>query len=326
MDLLKVEDLNIEFVSDRGTAKITNNLNFELKKSETLGVVGESGSGKSVTSKAIMGLLEIPKENISGHIYFKGKDLLNKTEKELSSLRGNKISMIFQEPMTALNPVFTIGNQLIETITLHQKVSKKKAREIAIEMLKLINIPIPEKRLKQYPHELSGGMRQRVLIAMALSCKPDLLIADEPTTALDVTIQAQILDIIKKLKKELSMSIIMISHDLGVISEVADKVIVMYAGNIVEYGKMDELFEKPLHPYTRGLIDSMPSLEMDQEELNTIEGMVPSNYNLPTGCKFHTRCPFKKKICEKKNPDLVNVANRKVKCWKYTEEWYQNDD
>src|SRR5699024_903615 len=245
---------------------------------------------------------------------------------ELNRIRGNEISMIFQEPMTALNPVITIGHQLIETILLHQNGNKKKAKKIAIETLELINIPIPEKRLKQYPHELSGGMRQRILIAIALSCNPDLLIADEPTTALDVTIQAQILDIIKNVKEKLSMSIIIISHDLGVISEIADKVIVMYTGNIVEYGTMDEVFENPKHPYTQGLIASMPSLESGQKELSTIEGVVPSNYNLPTGCKFHTRCPFKKGICEEKNPALLDIENRRVKCWKYSKEWDKYDD
>lgn len=320
--ILQIKDLSITFTSRHGKAKAVNNLNFELKQGETLGIVGESGCGKSATSLAIMRLLDA---EISGHIFFNGEDLMSKTEDEMCQIRGNEISMVFQEPMTALNPVFTIGNQLRETIMAHQNVSKKEGMQKAIELLKLVGIPSPEKRIHQYPHELSGGMRQRVMIAIALSCNPKLLIADEPTTALDVTIQAQILELMKKMKEQISASIIIISHDLGVIADMANKVMVMYAGSVVEYSDVHSLYEDPLHPYTQGLLDSIPSLQKDQDKLNAIPGMVPSIFDLPKGCKFSTRCKYKTDICDQE-PDLIEVKGRQVKCWMYSEEWKANDN
>ena len=260
-NLLEIDNLKVSFFTPAGEVKAVNGVSYQLAQGEVIGIVGESGSGKSVSSYAIMRLIDEPGKVIGGSIKFDGKNILELDEKEMQSIRGNEISMIFQDPMTSLNPVFKVGNQLIEAIVKHQKVSKKEARKRAIEMLSLVGIPSPEKRLEQYPHEFSGGMRQRAMIAMALSCNPKLLIADEPTTALDVTIQAQILELIKELKKKINMSVILITHDLGIISDICDKVIVMYAGKIVEEGTIDDIFYNPKHPYTWGLLRSVPKLK-----------------------------------------------------------------
>ena len=294
--VLEVKDLVVEFKTDRGTIKAVNGVNFDVFKGKTVGIVGESGSGKSVSALAIMGLIPSPPGRIaSGEIKFMGKSLLKLEPKEMRKIRGNKIAMIFQEPMTSLNPVFTIGNQIIEVIELHQPELSRKEREAkAVDMLKLVGIPSPEKRVHEYPHQLSGGMRQRVMIAIALSCEPDILVADEPTTALDVTIQAQILELMKKLQKELGMGIILITHDLGVVAETCDTVAVMYCGKIVESADVKTLFNHPRHPYTKGLMNSIPSFDSTsgrkKERLQTIEGMVPSLFDLPEGCNFQDRC------------------------------------
>ncbi len=294
--ILVVKDLVVEFKTDRGTIKAVNGVNFDVFKGKTLGVVGESGSGKSVTALAIMGLIPNPPGRVaSGQIHFNGKSLVNIEPAEMRKIRGNKIAMIFQEPMTSLNPVFTIGNQIEEVIELHQPhLSNVERRAKAVDMLRLVGIPSPEKRVAEYPHQLSGGMRQRVMIAIALSCEPDILIADEPTTALDVTIQAQILELMKKLQKELGMGIILITHDLGVVAETCDSVAVMYCGQIVESADVKTLFNHPQHPYTKGLMNSIPSFDSTsghkKERLQTIEGMVPSLFDLPVGCNFQDRC------------------------------------
>ena len=300
-----------------------NDVSFFVEKGKTLGIVGESGCGKSITSLSIMGLVETPPGEIAGgEIIFEGEDLLKKNEKEMSKIRGKKIAMIFQEPMTSLNPVFTIGQQLIETLMLHEDMTKKQAKERAIEMLKMVKIPLAEKRFHEYPHQLSGGMRQRVMIAMALCCNPELLICDEPTTALDVTIQAQILDLINELKEKTGTSVMMITHDLGVIAEIADDVMVMYAGKIVERATCDQIFEKPMHPYTYGLMQCIPKLDDDDtERLSVIEGMVPSFDDMPKGCAFCPRCKEAREICKQKMPELTEVEGRMVRCFKYTQEW-----
>ena len=288
-----------------------------------MGVVGESGCGKSITSLSIMQLVETPPGKIvGGEIIYNGENLLGKNADEMRKIRGGEIAMIFQEPMTSLNPVFTVGQQIMEALTIHTDMDKNKAKERAIEMLKLVKIPLAEKRFNEYPHQLSGGMRQRVMIAMALSCNPKLLICDEPTTALDVTIQAQILDLINELKEKLGTSIMMITHDLGVIAEVADDVMVMYAGKIVEYGTADQIFETPMHPYTHGLMNCIPKLNDENEtRLHVIPGMVPSPDRMPKGCAFCPRCSEAKKICEEKMPELMEVNGQKVRCFKYTSEW-----
>ena len=321
--ILKVKDLQTYFFTDDGTSKAVNGISFTLNKGETLGIVGESGSGKSITSLSLLRLIPSPPGKITGgSIQFKGEDLLAKTEKEMRSIRGNEISMIFQEPMTSLNPVYSAGEQIAEVIRLHQKLGKKAAWDKAVEMLRLVGIPSPEKRAKQEPHELSGGMRQRVMIAMALACHPEVLIADEPTTALDVTIQAQILELIKSLQKEFGTAVILITHDLGVVYETCDRVAVMYAGKIVEYTMAKELFTNPKHPYTIGLLNSLPRLDMDQDELMTIPGTVPSPYNMPKGCSFAPRCAFAKEICHQYTPDLQSVdQTTEVSCWMYTPQW-----
>lgn len=315
--LLEIKDLTVKFFTEDGTVNAVERVSFDIEKEETLGVVGESGCGKSVTVLSVMRLLPSPPAKItSGKILFEGEDLLSKSEAEMRRIRGNLISMVFQEPMTSLNPVFTIGHQISEAIILHQKLSKKEARERAIEMLRLVGIPNPEKRYWEYPHQLSGGMRQRVMIAMALSCSPKLLIADEPTTALDVTIQAQILDLIERLKEKVGMSVLMITHDLGVIAEMAKRVVVMYAGQVVEESPCEDIFENPLHPYTVGLLKSIPRLEGKKSRLHVIEGNVPNPLNFPSGCRFHPRCFEAKKICGEKMPSLVEVeGNRKVRCF-----------
>ena len=326
--ILEVKHLKTYFHTDAGLSKAVNDVSFSVGKGKTLGIVGESGCGKSITSLSIMGLVEIPPGEIAGgEIIFDGEDLLKKSEDEMSKIRGKKIAMIFQEPMTSLNPVFTIGQQIVETLMLHEKMTKKQARERGIEMLKMVKIPMAEKRFDEYPHQLSGGMRQRVMIAMALCCNPELLICDEPTTALDVTIQAQILELIKKKKKKTGTSVMMITHDLGVIAEVADDVMVMYAGKVVEYATCDQIFEKPMHPYTSGLMNCIPKLDDDDtKRLSVIEGMVPSFDDMPTGCAFCPRCPQARQICREKMPELVEAEGRKVRCFKYTQEWEENGE
>ena len=273
-----------------------------------------------------MGLVETPPGEIAGgEIIFEGEDLLKKNDDEMRQIRGKKIAMIFQEPMTSLNPVFTIGQQIIEALMLHEKMTKQQAREKGIEMLKMVKIPLAEKRFDEYPHQLSGGMRQRVMIAMALCCNPDLLICDEPTTALDVTIQAQLLDLIKELKEETGTSVMMITHDLGVIAEVADDVMVMYAGKVVEHASGDQIFEKPMHPYTFGLMNCIPKLDDDDtKRLSVIEGMVPSFDDMPKGCAFCPRCPEAKEICRQRMPELAEAEGRMVRCFKYTQEWEES--
>jgi oligopeptide/dipeptide ABC transporter ATP-binding protein len=301
--MLEVKNLITTFQTDRGPITAVNDVSFDVFKGKTLGIVGESGSGKSVTALSIMRLIPSPPGKVvNGSINFYGKNLLSLPDEEMRKMRGNKVSMIFQEPMTSLNPVFTIGNQIQEVLVLHQKLSDKDARDKAIDLLKLVGIPAPEKRIKEYPHQLSGGMRQRVMIAMALACEPELLIADEPTTALDVTIQAQILDLMKKLQQELGMGIILITHDLGVVAETCDDVAVMYCGRIVEKADVKTLFSHPRHPYTKGLIESIPSFDStkgkEKGKLYTIEGVVPSLLRLPPGCSFQNRCQFATEKCK----------------------------
>ena len=291
-NLLEVKNLKTYFFTDGGVVKSVDDVSFNVKPGKTLGVVGESGCGKSITSLSIMQLVETPPGKIvGGEIIYNGENLLTKDKDEMRKIRGGEIAMIFQEPMTSLNPVFTVGQQIMEALMIHTDMDKTKAKERAIEMLKLVRIPLAEKRFNEYPHQLSGGMRQRVMIAMALSCNPKLLICDEPTTALDVTIQAQILDLINELKEKLGTSIMMITHDLGVIAEVADDVMVMYAGKIVEYGTADQIFETPMHPYTHGLMNCIPKLNDEEEtRLHVIPGMVPSPDRMPKGCAFCPRC------------------------------------
>ena len=318
---LVVEGLKTSFYTDDGIVRSVDGVDFVVPNGKTLGLVGESGCGKSITALSILQLIPTPPGKIeAGKIIFQGKDLLTLSEKELQKIRGNRISMIFQEPMTSLNPVFTVGNQLAEAVKLHQGLDDKAAMNKAIEMLQLVGIPSPDKRVEQYPFELSGGMRQRVMIAMALSCKPDLLIADEPTTALDVTIQAQILDLLKKLQQEMGTSIIMITHDLGVVAETCDQVAVMYAGKIVEYGSADDLLMGPKHPYTEGLLKSSPRIGEAQERLDAIEGFVPSPYAMPPGCAFAPRCPYKMEICDEAMPNLLDIGDgRLLRCWLHGE-------
>ena len=290
--LLEVKNLKTYFYTDEGVVKSVDDVSFDVEKGKTLGIVGESGCGKSITSLSIMQLVETPPGKIvGGEIIYQGENLLEKNKDQMRKIRGGEIAMIFQEPMTSLNPVFTVGKQIMEALRLHTDLDKEKAKERAIEMLKLVKIPLPEKRFNEYPHQLSGGMRQRVMIAMALSCNPKLLICDEPTTALDVTIQAQILDLINELKEKLGTSVMMITHDLGVIAEVADDVMVMYAGKVVEYGSADDIFESPKHPYTSGLMNCIPKLtDEDHTRLDVIKGMVPSFDQMPKGCAFCPRC------------------------------------
>lgn len=321
--VLEVKNLKTHFFTKEGVSKAVDGVSFYLNKGETIGVVGESGCGKSMTSLSILNLIPSPPGKIvDGEILLHGKNIVGLSQEELRKIRGKKISMIFQEPMTSLNPVLTVGEQIAETIRLHEKLPRKQAWDKAVKMLRIVGIPSPEKRAKQEPYQLSGGMRQRVMIAMALACSPDVLIADEPTTALDVTIQAQILEILKDLQQKMGMSIIFITHDLGVVSEMCDKVAVMYAGQVIEEGVTEQLFEEPLHPYTRGLIDSLPKLYEEQDELQTIEGSVPSPYHYPEGCRYADRCPFARELCRAAQPELIEMAEgRKVRCYQYSEKW-----
>ena len=304
--ILDVRDLKTYFHTREGTVKSVDGVSFDVNKGEILGIVGESGAGKSVTGFSLLKLIEEPGEIVGGEILFKDKNLLNLKEKEMEKIRGNEISMVFQDPMTSLNPVLTIGLQLIEVLTFHLDISKKEAKKKAIELLELVGIPSPEERLNHYPNQLSGGMRQRVVIAIAMASDPELLIADEPTTALDVTIQAQIMGLMKNLIEEKQTSMVIISHDLALISEIADKIAVMYAGKIIEYGPKPKVIGNPEHPYTEGLIDSIPLLSRKQKRLDPIKGLMPSPLNLPDGCKFKPRCNYADSCCDTM-PDLNAV-------------------
>ena len=315
--LLEVKDLKVSFFTHAGEVKAVGGISYEINHGEIMGIVGESGSGKSVEAYTIIGLLQSPGKVVGGEILFEGENVLEYTPEQMEDFRGNKVSMIFQNPMTCLNPVYSIGNQLSEAILCHQKVDKKEAWDKSIDMLKLVGINNPEKRMKQYPHELSGGMRQRVMIAMGLICNPKLLIADEPTTALDVTIQAQILELIKKLQEERKMSVVFITHNLGVVAEVCDKVSVMYAGKIVEQGTVDDIFYNPSHPYTLGLMRSMPRVDAEEyERLIPIEGNPVDMLNPPEGCGFGARCEYCMNICLRKEPPTVDLGNgHRSSCW-----------
>src|SRR4051812_28696172 len=309
MTLLEVRDLRTQFRTDDGLVKAVDGVSFSVEKGRTLAVVGESGSGKSVTCLTIMGLNNRRMTTTTGEALFDGKDLLKMGDRELRQIRGNDIAMIFQDPMTSLNPVHTIGRQLVEAIRLHRDVSKKQANVRALELLKAVGIPRAERRIEDYPHQFSGGMRQRVMIAMALVNEPDLLIADEPTTALDVTTQAQILSLMTSLQEEFETAIIMITHDLGVVAEVADDVVVMYAGKVAEEGAVDEIFTQPHHPYTWGLLGSLPRLDADIDRLVQIQGSPPSLLNPPHGCRFHPRCPYVMGVCRSVVPELLPVSH-----------------
>ncbi|MCX8130740.1 MAG: ABC transporter ATP-binding protein [Clostridia bacterium] len=314
--LLEIKNLRTVFKTYAGEVSVLNSISLSIFEGEAVGIVGESGSGKSVAMLSVMKLLADNGRVAGGEILFDGKDITNLNAETMQKIRGNEIGMIFQDPMTSLNPLFTIGNQLVEAILKHNRISKGEAREKAINMLKLVGIPSPEKRMNQYPHEFSGGMRQRAMIAMALSCEPKLLIADEPTTALDVTIQAQILELMKELKKRLNTSILLITHDLGLVADICDRVIVMYGGNIVEQGRTDEIFYSPKHPYTMGLLKSIPRLNMGKERLNPIEGQPPDMIHPLTGCPFSERCPKAMQICDIKKPHLKKISeSHEAACW-----------
>jgi peptide/nickel transport system ATP-binding protein len=320
--LLGIKELRTSFFTEDGEVKAVDGVSLNVPRGETIGVVGESGCGKSVMALSVLRLIPRPGKIIGGEVLFRGEDILKKTEKEMLKIRGNKISMIFQEPMTSLNPVFTIGEQLRESFTTHQNMSKREALAQSVEMLKLVGIPSPQKRIHQYPFELSGGMRQRAMIAMALACTPELLFADEPTTALDVTIQAQILELIKQLQARLGMSVVMITHDLGIVAETCNYVAVMYCGGVVEYADVRALFTSPRHPYTAGLFNSLPRHDVDKEELEAIRGTVPSPADMPAGCRFAPRCPYAEEICAGQLPELVALeGGRLVRCWIYTGAW-----
>jgi dipeptide transport system ATP-binding protein len=315
--ILQVKDLQVSFSTYGGEVQAVRGVSFDLHKGETLAIVGESGCGKSVTSQSIMRLIPDPPGRIKGgEILFRNQDLIKLKEPELRKFRGANISMIFQDPMTALNPTLTIGEQIMEGIMEHEKISRAQAKKAAIEMLQLVGIPSPEARLKQYPHQFSGGMRQRIVIAMALICSPDVLIADEPTTALDVTIQAQILELFRDIQKKTGVSIILITHDLGVVAQVADRVAVMYAGKIVEIGSRREIFYRPQHPYTAGLLQSVPRLDIEKAELVPIPGTPPDLFSPPVGCAFAPRCKYSMEVCERVYPVQSSLSNNHhVDCW-----------
>ena len=316
--LLSVKNLSTEFPVKKGIVRAVEDVSFDVDAGEILAIVGESGSGKSVTSLSVMGLLAEPGRVAAGSMEFEGRDLATLSEKDYRELRGNDMAMIFQEPMTSLNPVYRVGKQIVEAIRTHEKVSKKEARERAIDLLRKVGIPSPEKRIDDYPHQMSGGMRQRVMIAMALACNPKLLIADEPTTALDVTIQAQILDLLRRLRDDTGMAVLLITHDLGVVSETADRVVVMYCGQVVEEAEVRTLFDHPMHPYTLGLLKSIPRLEDDDtKRLYMIKGMVPNPLEMPPGCHFSDRCDSCMDICRTQMPKLVDAGGRKVRCFLY---------
>ena len=316
--ILELKDLKTWYRTDNGIAKAVDGVSFSLAPNRIIGIVGESGCGKSVTALSIMRLVPMPPGYFAGgDILWKGRSIVKATEAEMRKIRGNEIAMIFQEPMSSLNPVFTCGDQIMEQILNHRDVSKSEARKQAVDLLNMVGIPNPSERIDSYPHEMSGGMRQRVMIAMALSCGPELLIADEPTTALDVTVQAQILELIGKLRAERGMSVMLITHDFGVVAELCEEVVVMYASRIVESGAVRHIFENPLHPYTRGLLKSIPRLGAKQERLNVIEGNVPSATRLPDGCRFAGRCPLADDYCRKEQPPLKEYeAGHMAACWK----------
>ena len=321
--ILEVKNLCTTFRTERGTMRAVDGVSFHINKGEILGVVGESGCGKSVTSQSILRLYDEKRTaSYEGDILLEGKSVLSLEEKEMQAIRGYDIAMIFQDALSSLNPVFTIGDQIMETLRIHQNMDKEKAREEAIEMLRLVGIPAPDKRVDQYPHELSGGMRQRAMIAIALACHPKVLIADEPTTALDVTIQAQIMELIKKLNEELDMGVMLITHDLAVVAETCSRVVVMYLGQIVEEGDVMDLFDNPLHPYTNGLMRSIPKLDGErQDRLYMIKGMVPLLSQIPEGCRFAPRCPYATDKCRKEMPELKTIeGNQKVRCFRVQEE------
>lgn len=318
--LLSVRDLKTYFHTENGVIPSVDGVSFQLNKGEVVAIVGESGCGKSVTSYSIMGLVGSPGKIEGGEVLFEGKDLTKLSNRQMRKLRGNEISMIFQEPLTSLNPLFTVGFQISEVILLHENVTKKQAKEKTLEMITKVGIPNASKVYYSFPHQLSGGMRQRIMIAIALACNPKLLIADEPTTALDVTIQAQILQLMKNLRQELGTSILLITHDLGVVAEMVDRVIVMYAGQVVEQGDVFQLFQDPKHPYTKGLMDSTPKIHERKEELYSIHGTVPTPTNMPTGCRFYPRCDFATEKCKKEAPALTEVkADYQVRCWLHEE-------
>ncbi|MCI9067476.1 MAG: ABC transporter ATP-binding protein [Lachnospiraceae bacterium] len=319
--LLEVKNLRTHFYTRKGVVPAVDGVDFQVAPGEILGIVGESGCGKSVTSLSILNLLiDYAKIEEGSEINFEGRNLVGLPKKEMCKIRGKDIAMIFQDPMTSLNPVMTIEKQLMETVRAHRNVSKEEARKLALEMMIKVGIPSPEKRLKEYPHQLSGGMKQRVMIAMALMCNPKLLIADEPTTALDVTIQAQILKLMRELKDETGSAIMLITHDMGVVASMADAIMIMYAGRVVEYGQAKEVFRNPKHPYTIGLLKSIPRLDEKVDALFTIEGTVPNQYNMPAGCKFWPRCPHATEQCKTEEPTLRQYGDCQVRCWNYGKE------
>ena len=317
-NILEVKNLAVSFQTFFGEVEAVRNISFNVGRKETVAIVGESGCGKSVTANSIMRLLPMPPAFFKGgEILFNGEDIIKKSEKQVQGIRGNQIAMVFQDPMTSLNPTMKIGKQIVEGLIRHQNLSKSHAKEKAIEMLKLVAVPQPEKRINQYPHEFSGGMRQRVMIALAMVSNPQLLIADEPTTALDVTVQAQILELMKDIQDKMDMSIILITHDLGIVADMSDKVIVMYAGQIVEQGLTDDIYKNPMHPYTRKLLASIPRLDMDRtERLHSIEGSPPDLYIPPKGCSFYDRCDYAMKICKNNFPDIESHSENHIsRCW-----------
>lgn len=327
MAMLEVKDLRTSFFTPAGEVKAVNGVSFNLDRGKVLGIVGESGSGKSVTAYSIMQILEKTGKIVGGSVKFDGQELVGIGEKGMKAIRGNKISIIFQDPMTSLNPTYTIGHQLMEAIMLHTSRNKKQARERAIEMLRLVNVNEPEKRMNQYPFEFSGGMRQRVMIAMALACEPDILIADEPTTALDVTIQAQILELMQSLQKEMGMAIIMITHDLGVVAQMCDEVIVMYAGSICEQGSADEIFYNPKHEYTKGLMRSIPTVDSDGSRLQPITGTPIDLLNMPKGCPFAPRCDAAMKICMRQRCERMQINEQhQASCWMNVKEAFEKGE
>ncbi|MBE6757596.1 MAG: ABC transporter ATP-binding protein [Ruminococcaceae bacterium] len=326
MALLEVRDLHTAFETPAGTVNAVNGVSFNLERGKVLGIVGESGSGKSVTAYSIMQILEKNGKIVSGSVKVDGQELVGAGEKVMKTVRGNKISIIFQDPMTSLNPTYTVGHQLMEAIMLHTPRNRKQAWDRAVEMLRLVNVNEPEKRMKQYPFEFSGGMRQRVMIAMALACEPDILIADEPTTALDVTIQAQILELMQSLQKELGMAIIMITHDLGVVAQMCDEVIVMYAGSICEQGTADEIFYNPKHEYTKGLMRSIPTVNNDDERLEPITGTPIDLLNMPEGCPFAPRCDAAMKICLREKAERMEIScDHAAACWMNVKEAFEKE-
>jgi len=320
-NVLEIKDLSVAFYHSKKPVPVTSDISYGVAQGEILGIVGESGSGKSVTAKTVMRLLNPHTSKImSGEVWFEGENLLKSTEKKMRTLRGSKIAMIFQEPMTSLNPLYTCGDQIMEALMLHQKLKKKDAFEKGVEMMQLVGIPNPRERMKCFPNELSGGMRQRVMIAMALSCNPKLLIADEPTTALDPTIQAQILQLIKEVQKDRDMSVMYITHDLGVVAEVCDRVVVMYAGMTMEIADVDSIFHNPLHPYTQELLKAMPRIDQKVDKLYNIKGMVPPATEMPEGCHFYPRCNHADEKCKQSCPSLIDAGNGHcVRCWHYKE-------